>query len=118
MKTTLTIPGRLEGLNGSKGLIRDNRWNRKKKKNSYQWLFLSQTTNRHTAEVKLTLTRYGKREMDYDNLVATGKIPIDALVSAGIIADDNSKSIIERHYLFVKIRMSDSDKTIIEIEDL
>lgn len=42
---------------------------------------------------KLTLVRHSHAPSDWDNLAATWKHPVDALVTAGILADDTWKVI-------------------------
>lgn len=37
---------------------------------------------------KLTLVRHSARSLDWDNLAATWKHPVDALVTCGILSDD------------------------------
>lgn len=46
-------------------------------------------------KAKLTLVRYSSRQPDEDNLMASWKPVIDALVSYGVIEDDNPKVIVE-----------------------
>lgn len=118
MTTELTFPGSIAGMNGSKGLIRTH-WARKKAmKNYYHYHVKSQTSNAHPGPVKLSLTRYSTGvEMDYDNLVSTGKNLIDSIVSAGVIKDDKKSIIQQREYEQIKCKKGEQ-RTVIIITDL
>ncbi len=119
MKVTLIIPENVDGLNGKNGLLRAHWSARKKKKESWSWLFLAQTHVRFKGKVNITITRsYKTTKMDYDNLVSTGKVPLDALVKAGIIEDDNSKIIERIDYRQAKIGKNDNYFFRIEIEQI
>jgi Holliday junction resolvase RusA-like endonuclease len=118
MTTEITFPGYVAGNNGPKGLLRMNWRKRNKLRDTYVWWVKSKTKNRHAGAVRFTLTRYSSGvEMDYDNLVSTGKLTGDALVIAGVIADDNKSVIQERVYKQVKASKGDQ-KTVILIEDM
>lgn len=56
--------------------------------------------------------------MDWDNLVSTGKIPVDSLVIAGVITDDKPIIIQSREYEQVKAASKKEQKTVILIEDV
>ncbi|PMD94868.1 hypothetical protein BWI97_15845 [Siphonobacter sp. BAB-5405] len=99
MTTTITIMEVIPGLNGSKGLKRENHHAYKKRRDRYQWTVTYQTRNRHPGKVKFILTRYSiGPEMDFENLTATGKCLTDAIVLAGVIKDDSPKIIVQREY--------------------
>lgn len=119
MKTELTFPGSLPGNNGKNGLLRMH-WRVKKRfADRLFYLVMSLTRNKHPGVVQITLTRYScGPEMDYDNLVSTGKFPIDAIVKAGIITDDKPAIIRKREYHYEKIKRGESQKTVITIEDI
>ncbi len=69
--------------------------------------------------VKFELIRYHcRQELDFDNLVSTGKIPTDCLVLAGVIIDDKPAIIQEREYRQVKVKRLEDQKTVILIEDI
>ncbi|MDQ6481608.1 hypothetical protein [Dyadobacter sp. LHD-138] len=77
------------------------------------------TKNRHPGPVRLELIRYhAGQQLDYDNLVATGKITIDSIVLAGVILDDKPAIIKERDYSQVKVKSKLDQKTVIIIADL
>lgn len=102
-----------------------NEWKRmhyhtyKRRRDSYQWLLRAQTNNRHPGRVRLTVTRYyvGKA-LDYDNLVGSGKCPLDAVKLAGIIVDDRPEIIVEPIYRQEKVKRNAEQRMTILIEDL
>ena len=119
MKVELIIPEKVDGMNGKNGLIRGNKFSRKSKKTTYSWLFLAQTPVKFKGEVNIKITRsYKGTPMDFDNLVSTSKIPLDALVMAGIIEDDSMKIIGQPDYKQFKIGMKENHffKIVIEQE--
>lgn len=120
MKTILTIPGRVHGLNGKEGLLNLHYRRRAELKEKWTWLFLSQARgNQHPGRVKITITRYCVRELqDYDNLAATMKMPLDCVKKANIITDDKMKTIGQPTLLQVRVPDAAHEKYIIEIEDL
>lgn len=63
-------------------------------------------------KAKVTLIRHSSREPDYDGLVSSFKVVLDALVKASVIIDDNSKVIGIPEYLHAKITRN---KSMIEI---
>ncbi|MBE8971458.1 hypothetical protein IQ277_36320 [Nostocales cyanobacterium LEGE 12452] len=106
-------------MNGKHGLLRTNWRKRNKIRDTYVWWVKSKTTNKHPGPVKMTLTRYSLRpNMDYDNLVSTGKQPLDSLVIAGVIKDDKSDIIQQREYLQERVSKKEDQRTVIRIEDL
>lgn len=60
-------------------------------------------------------TRVSKKEMDYDNMVASFKPVIDGLVDAKIIKDDDSSVIVQREYKYEKNKTSGIKVVVIEI---
>lgn len=119
MTTEITFPGRIPGNNGGDGLLR-MKWTKKHRLlRDYNWIVASATKNRHTGPVSITLTRYSTGvEMDYDNLVSTGKLLIDAIVDQKVIADDKQSVIVERKYLQEKVKGKANQKTVIVITDI
>lgn len=97
--STFVFFGVIPGNNGPGGLLRMH-WRKKSQLlNHYLLQVISMRRRRHSGPVRLELTRYSTgRPMDYDNLVSTGKLLIDALVRAGVLPDDNPKVIAERVY--------------------
>lgn len=118
LKTELTFPGVLPGNNGSKGLLRMHWTARNKLRDQFTWLVRTLTKNRHAGKIKLQLIRYhAGMSMDYDNLVSTGKLPIDSIVLSKVIIDDKESIIAQRDYRQVKVKTKSEQKTVIIIED-
>lgn len=104
-------------MNGKGGLIRMH-WTKKKKlKEVYTWQVRQSTKNVHAGKVCIELVRYSAGSpMDFDNLVSTGKIPLDAIVSAGVILDDKDTVIVKRSYRQEKCKVLEQ-RTVITITD-
>lgn len=120
MKTIVTIPGKVPSNNGKNGLLRMHWSRRGRLKKMWKLLFLSQTHNAHTGRVKIHFTHYhrGMAIQDAENLSSTSKIPLDALVAAGIITDDKMKVIGTPTFSQVRVRENHDVRTVIEIIDL
>lgn len=118
MTTELNYEGYVPGNNGKKGLLRMSVKDKNELKKRFFWDTRAQTRNRHKGPVKLELIRHGMQLMDYDNLVSTGKLLIDAIVKAGIILDDSKQIIQERDYHETPALNFKSQRTIIRITDL
>ena len=116
MRTELVFDRAFPGLNGKDGLIREHWAKRKKRFDTLMWEVLSQTSNRHEGRVRITYKRVSPRLMDwFENLPATGKLLIDAVVKCGVIKDDSPK-IIPFSPKFEQEK--GKAKTILIIEDL
>ncbi len=117
--TEIVFQGRVVGNNGKGGLLRMHWMAKTKLLNQYQWAVSAGAGfKKHRGPVKLELTRHSSGvEMDYDNLVSTGKLLIDAIVKAGVLPDDNQAVIAERSYRQVKAK-KDAQRTVIRITDL
>ena len=119
MQTTLIIPEKVPSNNGANGLLRMHWTKRRKLCLTYQWLFRAQTQNRHLGRVQIYVTHYyrGQAIADYDNLVSTLKIPLDAIKKTGIIVDDHQ--LITGIPTFEQVRVKDKEqvKTVIIIKD-
>ena len=117
--TEIVFPGKVPGNNGAGGLLRMH-WSAKSNLlGTYSWLVRSATKTRHAGPVRLELIRYSiGRLMDYDNLVSTGKFPIDAIVKAGVLPDDNPAIIAERRYTQQRAASAAAQRTVIRITDL
>lgn len=61
---------------------------------------------------KITITRHSAGNMDFDNLVSTGKQLIDALKENRIIKDDSQEVIGRPRYVQVKSKMKNQYTTI------
>ena len=114
----ITFPGKVPGLNGAGGLLRMH-WRKKLDlQNSYSRQVWALQLRRCSGPVRLELIRYSTgRPMDYDNLVSTGKLLIDALVRCQLIADDNPQVILERSYTQVRCK-PDEQRTVIRLTPL
>ncbi len=66
---------------------------------------------------KLTLTRFSSSEPDYDGLVSSFKVIIDALVEAGVLANDKRQNIGVPTYLWEKAP-KERGKIKIEVESV
>lgn len=117
MTTEITFPGKVPGMNGKGGLIRMH-WTKKKKlKEAYTWLVRQATKNVHPGKVSIEMIRYSAGvTMDFDNLVSTGKVPLDAIVCAGVIQDDKDGVIVKRSYRQEKCKVLEQ-RTVITITD-
>ena len=116
--TEIVFSGYVPGNNGPKGLLRMHYRKRIALRDAYQIHIRSQTRHRHPGPVAMVLTRYGiGREMDFDNLVSTGKVLTDAFVLAGVIFDDNPAIITQRTYRFVRVRTAAEQKTVVCFTD-
>lgn len=116
MRTELVFDRAFPGLNGRDGLIREHWSKRKKRLETLIWEVLSQTSNRHEGQVRITYKRVSPKLMDwFENLPATGKLLMDAVVKCGVIRDDSPK-IIPFSPTFIQEK--GVAKTILIIEDL
>lgn len=119
MKTELIFPGVIPGNNGRGGLLRTHYAQRAKWKKNWIWHIKASTKNRHLGPVRLELIRHSiNPRMDYDNLVSTGKILIDAIVKAGVLSDDAERIIAERQYTQTRALNAQNQMTVILITDL
>ena len=137
MNWTFEIPLLAPGLNGSNGLIRMH-WAkyRETKATWVQWMAVSKhkpfvrasdgeirahgtPSPRWPLEegVTVKITRHWCRgsEMDIDNLYATAKIPLDAMRTAGIIAEDDPAVVTSLVMAQVKAPSVKEVRTIVEL---
>ena len=69
------------------------------------------------SRVGITITSYRSRTCDPDGV--SGKAAIDALVHCGVLRDDTAKEIAWVHYPApIKVKNSEEEKTVIEIEEV
>ncbi|ARK09061.2 hypothetical protein A6C57_01310 [Fibrella sp. ES10-3-2-2] len=114
MITEITFPGYVPGNNGPKGLLRMHHRKKADLKEKYWGHIRSLTRNRHPGQVRLELIRYGcGQEPDYDNLVSTGKLLLDAFKLAKVIVDDKPAIIAERDYRWERVKLSHFQKTVV-----
>jgi Holliday junction resolvase RusA-like endonuclease len=116
-----TFFGKVPGNNGAGGLLRLHWSRRQKLLHDYEW----QVAAAHrrapplAGPVRLELTRYSTGSgMDYDNLVSTGKLLIDALVRAGVLPDDNPAVLVERTYSQCHVSRTAQQRTEIRLTHL
>lgn len=89
---------------------------RKKRKTNLEWEIKSQTKNKHKGKVRITYTRYGSRFLDWDNLGGSFKSLGDALISTGVIIEDNPNVVID--FKMRQLRVSRKEvKLTVEVED-
>lgn len=118
LTTVLTFPGLIKGMNGAGGLLRMNWRARKRQRDTWIWFVKGETKNRHPGKVRMDFVRYSSGvEMDYDGLVSTGKLLLDACVMAGVITDDKPSIIAEKDYRQEKCKRSEQ-RTVITFTDL
>lgn len=119
MITEIIFPGHVPGNNGRSGLLRMHWTKRQQLKERYAWQVAAANPGRHTGPVRLELIRHSTGpDMDYDNLVSTGKLLTDCLVKRGVIPDDKPAVIVERDYRQTRAKNSDCQMTVIRIIDL
>jgi len=121
----IKFPGYLApGLNGKDGLLRMH-WSRRRAlaRDLSIWIrcisaSLSGCSTPLTGPVLVRYTRrYAKQPMDWDNLGASFKLIGDALVRAGVLADDSPKVIGRLELAQVKVASIKKQGTTIEIEE-
>jgi Holliday junction resolvase RusA-like endonuclease len=92
------VPYTPPGLNGSNGLIRAH-WTKRRKMAAdclLRTLAALPSKQRIAGPLRLRYTRrYARQPLDLDNLAASIKLPLDALVKAGVLEDDNPRVISE-----------------------
>lgn len=120
MITVLTIPEKVPSNNGKNGLLRMHWTDRKKLCERYQLIFMSQSRNRHLGRVTIHVTHYyiGSSIADYDNLVSTLKIPLDAIRKIGIIVDDHQLITGVPTFEQIRVKKEIDVKTVIIIKDI
>ena len=99
---------------------RQSHWQKTKLRNSYVWLIMAMTNNRHKGPVKYEYFRNSSasRKMDNDNLVSTTKLINDAIVKAGVILDDNQQILQQVSYEHVLLNRKVKPFTVIRITDI
>lgn len=113
----LSIPRLLPGLNGKDGLIRQHYHNAAKVKAQ----LLAQVKAKKSgtfgnARVRVICTRfYCGAAMDFDNAAASFKHLMDAIVKAGIIADDGPEIIDEWTVRQIRVEKRNLQKMQVEI---
>lgn len=66
------------------------------------WIAAEKKPFRPMVDVSLQVVRHSAVMMDFDNLVASCKPLIDGLRDAGVIWNDDSKTIVDRQYHWTK----------------
>lgn len=112
----VVFTGRVPGNNGEGGLLRMHWSRRQKLLSNYCWVVAAARLPPMRGPVRLELERHSiGTHMDYDNLVSTGKLLIDALVRQKVLPDDTPAIIAERAYTQVRAAGKDSQQTIIRL---
>lgn len=113
----VTLPRLLPGLNGSNGLMRQHyREAAKVKDDLLAWVKRQRYPTFGDSRVVVVCTRhYCGTAMDFDNCAASVKYPMDALVKAGVIADDGPKTIETMAFRQVRCGSRKEQKMTIEI---
>lgn len=85
-----------------------------------EWAFeiRSLTKAKHEGSVNISFTRYSTAMPDWDNLYASFKVIGDALVSNGIIEDDNMSIVKDLDANWGKVSKRKFQRTEIKIEDV
>lgn len=94
MRLTIEIPRVAPGPNGRGGLLRMH-W-KKRRRVLHTWIVLvreQRPAKWKAGPARVTIIRQSHTEPDPDNLSAMCKIPLDALVRAGILPDDSPEHI-------------------------
>lgn len=98
-ESIITIHGIINGLNGSKGLMRGHWSSTKKAKERYCSIIRSHIDNgrakKHTGQVYIRYVGHKSSLMDWDNFCASFKHIGDSLVETGIIQEDNPKIVVK-----------------------
>lgn len=113
----VTLPRLLPGLNGSNGLMRQHyREAAKVKDDLLAWAKQRRFPTFGEARVVVVCTRhYCGNAMDFDNAASSFKHLLDALVKAGVIADDGPKTIEAMTFRQVRCSTRKEQKMTIEI---
>jgi hypothetical protein len=121
MKTVFEFPFVNPGLNGSKGMIRSNRFALKKiKDRTFRTMFEQWDKKRFSGPVKITYIRCSVKLMDErDNLPSSQKYFLDSLVKLTIIKDDSPRIISDdSETLQKKVSTYKDVKTIVIVESV
>jgi hypothetical protein len=92
----------------------------KARKQWHKWVdqaFMIGKPSKPISHCKLSLVRATANVCDYDNLVISFKPVVDGLVKAGIIADDDFQTVVDRHYSFLKVPRKEAH-ILITVEEL
>ncbi len=112
----ITFLGKVPGNNGAGGLLRMHWRARGKLADDYQYIAAMARLQPMAGPIRLELVRYSTgRPSDFDNLVSTGKLILDAIVKAGILPDDNPAVIAERSYTQERAASKDQQRTVIRL---
>lgn len=104
------------GNNGPTGLLRMGWRKRQRLAGQYEWVVAAARLAPMHGPVRLELVRHTiGGQLDFDNLVSTGKLPIDAIVRCGILSDDNPTIIAERSYTQQRAASKAEQRTVIRL---
>jgi Holliday junction resolvase RusA-like endonuclease len=99
-------------------IMRMGRFARHREHARYDWLVKSALAGRQCKPREtciISVTRYGSRLLDWDNMGGGLKFLLDALTHNRVIMDDNPRCIIRLH-LYQRPCKRKEEKTIVEIE--
>jgi hypothetical protein len=115
MEIKITIDEVAPMLNGSNGLKNMHFRNYMKLRDKWAWLIRSATTAKFKGKVRIEYVRASVSPPDWDNISASFKPIGDALVSNGVIEDDNPTIVTEFVPKWEKAKNNNSLYTIITI---
>jgi len=115
MEIKITIDEVAPMLNGSNGLKNMHYRNYMKLRDKWAWLIRSATTAKFKGKVRIEYVRASVSPPDWDNISASFKPIGDALVTNGVIEDDNPMVVTEFIPRWRKAKNNNDLLTIIEI---
>ena len=87
----------------------------KKEQTRWDWLILSEWDRQPTmTNCEITITRYGSKLLDWDNMGGGLKFLMDALTHNRVIEDDNPGVVVRLHLEQSKVKRKDT-RTVIKI---
>lgn len=118
--SVLTIPGIVDGLNGSDGLMRSHWSKGGRLKKLYCKIIrdhlLENKVRKHKGKVIVEYVGYKSILADWDNFGSSAKFPMDCLVKEGIIKDDKPAVVVKFLPQQIKCKRSEQ-KVVVIIKD-
>jgi len=115
------LPLKPPGLNGPKGLMRMHYRERVRLTEVFDLAVLAALPSRNLipGPVRVTYTvHYARQPRDPDNLAASLKFPLDAVVKAGVLEDDGPHVVAELVTRQIKVPRVKDEGCTLEIEQL